>query len=50
MEERFWNIVYYWQIRLSPKLLWHRAFGHPASQRVGPWCNCMGVFNACDDG
>ena len=37
-------VLYGVQMRLAPKLLWHRAFGHPAAQRVGPWCNCMGVF------
>ena len=37
------------ELRLSPKKLWHGRFGHPEGQRAGPWCNCMDVFNVCEE-
>ena len=47
---RVWLLLAWIEFHLSPKLLWHRAFGHPVEQRVGPWCNCMGVYNTeCAD-
>lgn len=32
------------------RFAWHIVFGHPASQVVPPWCNCMGVYDAeCEE-
>ena len=41
------------QVGATREYVWryglHTLFGHPKDKHVGPWCECMGVYNACDD-